>query len=165
MPKAQQSDADSLNSPARASVLQALTPVSVLIALLSFSVYLFGEDASYGPNQIALIIGAAVAAFMGWRNGQTWEDIEASIVSGITVSLKPILIPFSVGHARRNRILGGTAPAMIYYSSANRRPSSVVRSATCIICAVGVWLLTTVLYLPTFLTGVAVVRRSWRPGS
>jgi NhaC family Na+:H+ antiporter len=134
MPKAQQSDADSLNSPARASVLQALTPVSVLIALLSFSVYLFGEDASYGPNQIALIIGAAVAAFMGWRNGQTWEDIEASIVSGITVSLKPILILFSVGLLIGSWILGGTVPTMIYYSLLILDPA-IFYVATCIICA------------------------------
>ena len=45
----------------QATVLQAMLPVGSLIALLSFSVFLFGEDASYGPNQIALCIGAAVA--------------------------------------------------------------------------------------------------------
>ena len=44
------------------TVGQALVPVLSLITLLAFSVYLFGEDASYGPNQIALCLGAAVAA-------------------------------------------------------------------------------------------------------
>ncbi len=36
------------------SLLQALIPLFALIAMLSSSVYLFGEDSSYGPNQIAL---------------------------------------------------------------------------------------------------------------
>lgn len=134
MSKAQQPDADSLNSPARASILQALTPVSVLIALLSFSVYLFGEDASYGPNQIALLVGAGVAALLGWRNGQGWDEIENSIVSGITVSLKPILILFSVGLLIGSWILSGTVPTMIYYSLLILDPA-IFYVASCIICA------------------------------
>ena len=80
-----------------ATILQALFPVATLVLLLSLSVYLFGEDASYGPNQIALCIGAAFAAAIGWRNGLSWEATEDAIVAGITISLKPILILFSVG--------------------------------------------------------------------
>jgi len=117
-----------------ATVLQALAPVLVLIGLLSFSVYLFGEDASYGPNQIALCIGAAVAAFFGWRNGQDWESIEQSIISGVTVSLKPILILFSVGLLIGSWILSGTVPTMIYYSLLILDPS-IFYVASCIICA------------------------------
>ena len=116
------------------TVLQALTPVAVLIGLLSFSVYLFGEDASYGPNQIALCIGAAVAAILGWRNGQRWEDIEQSIISGVTVSLKPILILFSVGLLIGSWILSGTVPTMIYYSLLILDPA-IFYVASCIICA------------------------------
>ena len=98
------------------SLSQALIPVAVLVALLSFSVYLFGEDASYGPNQIALCFGAAVAAAIGWRNGLNWTAIEDAIVAGITISLKPILILFSVGVLIGTWILSGTVPTMIYYS-------------------------------------------------
>ena len=116
------------------TVLQALAPVGVLVCLLSFSVYLFGEDASYGPNQIALCIGAAVAAILGWRNGQRWDDIEQSIISGVTVSLKPILILFSVGLLIGSWILSGTVPTMIYYSLLILDPS-IFYVASCIICA------------------------------
>src|SRR5210317_1291710 len=80
-----------------ATISQALLPVAALVLMLSLSVYLFGEDASYGANQIALCIGAAIAAAIGWRNGLSWEDTEDAIVAGITISLKPILILFSVG--------------------------------------------------------------------
>jgi len=114
-------------------VLQALTPVVVLISLLSFSVYLFGEDASYGPNQIALCVGAAVAAFIGYLNGQTWEQIEASLVSGITVAIKPILILFSVGVLIGCWIMAGTVPTMIYYSLLILDPS-IFYAASCLIC-------------------------------
>jgi NhaC family Na+:H+ antiporter len=123
------------DSPAvQPTVLQALLPVGVLICLLSLSVFLFGEDASYGPNQIALCFGAAVAAMIGWRNGQTWSAIEESIVTGITVSMKPILILFSVGLLIGSWIMSGTVPTMIYYSLLILDPA-IFYMATCIICA------------------------------
>ena len=49
------------------TVMEALTPVGVLISLLSFSVYLFGEDSSYGPNQIALC--AVPPSLVCWDGG------------------------------------------------------------------------------------------------
>jgi NhaC family Na+:H+ antiporter len=116
------------------SIAQALTPVIVLISLLSFSVYLFGEDASYGPNQIALCVGATVAALIGWRNGSSWEQIENSIVAGIAIALKPILILFSVGLLIGSWILSGTVPTMIYYSLLILDPA-IFYAASCLICA------------------------------
>tara|TARA_B110000858_G_scaffold49124_1_gene56650 strand:- start:22111 stop:23607 length:1497 start_codon:yes stop_codon:yes gene_type:complete len=115
------------------TILQALTPVFALISLLSFSVYLFGEDASYGPNQIALIIGAVVASIIGWRNGQDWQQIENAIVSGVTIALKPILILFSVGLLIGSWILSGTVPTMIYYSLLILDPA-IFYAASCLIC-------------------------------
>jgi len=122
------------SEPVQPSVPQALTPVLVLVLLLSFSVYLFGEDASYGPNQIALCIGAAMAALIGWRNGQKWEEIEQSIIAGVTVSLKPILILFCVGLLIGSWILSGTVPTMIYYSLLILDPA-IFYMASCTICA------------------------------
>ena len=129
-------DASQSNDPPslQPTVLQALAPVLVLISLLSFSVYLFGEDASYGPNQIALCVGAAVAALIGWRNGQTWDDLENSIINGVTVALKPILILFSVGMLIGSWIMAGTVPTMIYYSLLILDPA-IFYLATCVICA------------------------------
>ena len=126
--------AENTLTPVQPSILQALTPVGVLIALLSFSVYLFGEDASYGPNQIALCVGAAVASMIGWNNGQTWKAIEASIVAGITVAIKPCLILFSVGLLIGTWIMSGTVPTMIYYSLLILDPS-IFYAASCVICA------------------------------
>lgn len=121
-------------APVSPSILQALTPVAVLIGLLSFSVYLFGEDASYGPNQIALCVGAALAALIGWNNGQSWDEIEQAIITGISVSLKPCLILFSVGLLIGTWIMSGTVPTMIYYSLQILDPS-IFYAASCAICA------------------------------
>ena len=126
-------ESESNASQRQATVQQALIPVLVLISLLSFSVYLFGEDASYGPNQIALCIGAAVASAIGWRNGQQWQQIEESIISGVTIALKPILILFSVGLLIGSWILSGTVPTMIYYSLLMLDPS-IFYAASCLIC-------------------------------
>lgn len=112
---------------------QALIPVVMLITLLSLSVYLFGEDASYGPSQIALCIAAITASIIGWRNGQSWQQIEENIISGIAIALKPILILFSVGLLIGSWILSGTVPTMIYYSLLILDPA-IFYAATCLIC-------------------------------
>jgi NhaC family Na+:H+ antiporter len=105
----------------------------VLVSLLSLSVYLFGEDSSYGPNQIALCVGTIVAALVGWSNGLNWNQIEAAMVSGITIAIKPIMILFSVGLLIGSWILSGTVPTMIYYSLLMLDPS-IFYAASCIIC-------------------------------
>lgn len=115
------------------TLLQALMPISALIVLLSLSVYLFGEDSSFGPNQIALIVGSIVAAAIGWRNGLGWERLEDGIISGVTVAVKPILILFCVGLLIGSWILSGTVPTMIYYSLLVLNPA-IFYLASCIIC-------------------------------
>lgn len=125
--------AGSSASPRTPSLVQALIPVFVLVSLLSFSVYLFGEDASYGPNQIALCVGAIVASIIGWRNGQSWQQIEENIISGVTIALKPILILFCVGLLIGSWILSGTVPTMIYYSLVILDPA-IFYAASCLIC-------------------------------
>ena len=48
-------------------MLLSLAPIALLVLLLSASVALFGSDASYGPNQVALIIASAATMLVGWR--------------------------------------------------------------------------------------------------
>ena len=50
------------------SLGQALLPVIILVLLLAFNVFVFGDDALGGSNQFILLIGAAVAAMVGFRN-------------------------------------------------------------------------------------------------
>ena len=55
------------NSPSL-SLTAALVPVVLLVALLAFNVSVFGDDASSGSNQFILLIGAAIAALVGYRH-------------------------------------------------------------------------------------------------
>ena len=62
--------ADPLRPP---SLLDACIPVAALIVLLATSYLLYGEKAAQGPNQVALIFAALIAAGVGVKNGMPWS--------------------------------------------------------------------------------------------
>ncbi|WP_237067360.1 Na+/H+ antiporter NhaC [Microbulbifer guangxiensis] len=117
------------------SLRDSLIPLGILIALLSLSVYFFGADSSYGPNQIALLLCAGVAALMGMKNGRTWEDMEGGMLHGIGLVFGAILILLAVGALIGSWILAGTVPSMIYYGVQILSPQWFY-AASCIICAI-----------------------------
>ncbi|AWL11889.1 Na(+)/H(+) antiporter NhaC [Saliniradius amylolyticus] len=117
------------------SLIDALIPIVVLVFLLSSSVYLFGDDSSYGPNQIALLVSMGIAAVIGLKNGMQWHDIEKGIINGISLSLGAILILLSVGALIGTWLLAGTVPTLIYYGLELLNPS-VFYAASCLICAI-----------------------------
>ncbi|MCZ6619062.1 MAG: Na+/H+ antiporter NhaC [Gammaproteobacteria bacterium] len=118
-----------------ASVADVTLTVGVTVVLLAFSVILFGSDSSSGANQIALVIGAALAAMVAIKNGQSWKVIEETIVSGISTSLPAIMILFSVGSLIGVWMLSGTVPTMIYYGLLLLDPSFFY-PACCLLCAI-----------------------------
>ena len=69
-----------MNKAKEASLIESLVPILSLVIMLGFSVYFFGSDSSYGPNQIALIFGAAIASLVAIRDGHLWQSILESIV-------------------------------------------------------------------------------------
>ena len=117
-----------------ATFAQALVPVGLLVGLLAASVYLFGDESSSGPNQIALVLAAAAAALIGLRNGHSWQSIERGISNGISVSMSALLILLVVGALIGTWILAGVVPTMIYYGLSILSPS-VFYAAACVICA------------------------------
>ena len=66
------------------SLIDALIPVVSLISMLACTVYVFGLD-SFGPNQVALIFAAAIAAMIGIKNGHRWKDIEQGMIETISM--------------------------------------------------------------------------------
>lgn len=116
------------------SLGQALLPVLVLIALLASSVYLFGDGSSSGPNQMALIFAAMIAAAVAIRNGYTWREVERGMVHGISMSMGAILILLVVGSLIGAWILAGVVPTMIYYGLMLLSPT-IFYAAACVICA------------------------------
>ncbi|TDJ32594.1 MAG: Na+/H+ antiporter NhaC [Gammaproteobacteria bacterium] len=109
--------------------------IGVTVVLLAFSVILFGSDSSSGANQIALVIGAVLAAMVAVKNGRSWKVIEETIVAGISTSLPAIMILFSVGSLIGVWMLSGTVPTMIYYGLLLLDPSFFY-PACCLLCAI-----------------------------
>lgn len=117
------------------SLLDALIPICTLIVLMFSAVMLYGSDSSYGPNQIALLVGMFMAVIIGLKNGHKWHDIEAGMVKGISMSLGACLILLSVGALIGTWMLAGTVPTLIYYGLSLLSPS-LFYAASCLICAV-----------------------------
>lgn len=115
-------------------MLLSLAPIALLVALLFASVTLFGSDASYGPNQVALIIASAATMLVGWRRGMSWQSIQEGMVAAITVSIMPMMILLSVGALIGSWIISGTVPGMIYYGVQLLDPE-LFYAASALICA------------------------------
>jgi NhaC family Na+:H+ antiporter len=117
------------------SLIDALIPIVSLIVMMGGAVYLFDDNSSYGPNQIALLLAMGLAAIIGMKNGYSWKTIEKGIVDGISMSLGACLILLAVGSLIGTWMLAGTVPTLIYYGLELLNPSFFY-AATCVICAV-----------------------------
>jgi NhaC family Na+:H+ antiporter len=117
------------------SLLQALTPLAVLVVLLALSVYLFSDDSSYGPNQIALLLAGGVAAIIGIRNGMDWDGVQEAIARSLSMATTAIFILLAVGALIGTWILSGTVPTLIHYGLMLLHPSFFYPAA-CLICAI-----------------------------
>ena len=47
------------------SITLSLIPIAVLIALMVFNVIIFQDNATFGPNQLALLIASVIAGIIG----------------------------------------------------------------------------------------------------
>lgn len=119
----------------QASFLDALIPITVLVCLLGAAVYLFGDNSSSGPNQIALLFATFTAALIGLKNGYTWKKLEQAMIEGITLSLGAIIILLMVGALIGTWLLSGTVPTLIYYGLQIINPNWFY-AASCLICGI-----------------------------
>jgi NhaC family Na+:H+ antiporter len=97
-----------------ATLIGALFPIVILILLLTLNVFLF-EDTLGGPNQIALLLAAAIAGVISIRLGLTWEMIREKIVTTIGSAMPSILILLLIGSLAGTWMISGVVPVMIYY--------------------------------------------------
>ena len=119
----------------RPSLWFALAPALVLVLLLCVNVLLYGEDATYGPNQIALILAAAFAAFGGWILKVPLEKMLDGITTSLNAAVPAILILLLIGALSGTWMLSGIVPAMIYYGLNVLEPSYFL-VASVVICSI-----------------------------
>lgn len=121
-------------TPKHPTLIDALIPLIVLIGLLATTVFVFDKEEVGGPNMMALILAATVAALIGIKNGHTWKDIEKGMIETISMSLHAVLILLMVGSLIGSWILAGTVPTMIYYGVDFIAPDYFYMTS-CLVCA------------------------------
>lgn len=117
------------------SIGEALLPVVVLVALLAFNVFVYGDDALGGSNQFILLIGGAVAAIVGAWNKISFERMIEEVANNIKSTSGAILILLFVGALAGTWLISGVIPSMIYYGLQILNPTFFL-SACVIICAI-----------------------------
>ena len=117
------------------SIYEALTPVFILVGMLAYNIYIFGDSALGGSNQFILLMGAAVAAIVGFLNKVTYQQMMEEVAHNIKSTSSAILILLMVGALSGTWLLSGIIPSMIYYGLQILSPS-IFLVASLVICAI-----------------------------
>jgi len=114
----------------------ALTPIIILIVLLSVTIRIFGSDALSGGSQISLLIATAITAIIGITSGfTTWTEIEANIGESIKGIATALVILLLIGALSGSWMISGVTPTLIYYGMQILSPLFFL-PCCCIICAI-----------------------------
>lgn len=94
---------------------QAVFPILILVILLAYNVYIYGDDATGGANQFALIFAGVVAAVIGFSKKIRYEDMLEAVVDNVKSTGSAIFILLMVGALAGTWLVSGIIPSMIYY--------------------------------------------------
>ena len=118
------------------SIYGALIPVFALILMLFYNVFfVFGDDALSGSNQFILILGAAVAAIVGFLNKTSYHKMLEEVSENLKSTSGALLILLMVGALSGTWLVSGIIPTMIYYGLQLLNPTFFL-VASVLICAI-----------------------------
>jgi len=118
------------------NIWEALIPVFALIIMLFYNVfYAYGDDALSGSNQFVLLLGAAVAAIVGFFNKVSYKQMITEVGENVKSTTGAILILLMVGSLAGTWLISGIIPSMIYYGLQILSPN-IFLAACVIICAI-----------------------------
>ena len=118
------------------SIFTALLPVFSLILMLFYNVFfVFGDDALSGSNQFILILGAAVAAIVGFINKTSYQKMLEEVSQNLKSTSGALLILLMVGALSGTWLVSGIIPTMIYYGLQLLNPTFFL-VASVLICAI-----------------------------
>jgi len=118
------------------SLRLALLPCALLIGLIVLNVSLFGDSASSGPNQIALLLCGILVAILGHLYlGLRYREVETRAIKSIVLAMEAMLILLIVGALIGLWILSGIVPTMIYYGIKILTPV-IFLPVVCIVCSI-----------------------------
>ena len=118
------------------SIFEALIPVVALILMLFYNVFfVFGDNALNGSNQFILLLGAAVAAIVGFFKKTSYSQMLNEVSENLESTTGALLILLMVGALSGTWLVSGIIPTMIYYGLQLLNPTFFL-VATVIICAI-----------------------------
>ena len=117
------------------NIWEALIPVIILVAMLAYNVYVFGDDALSGSNQFILLLGGSVAAVVGFFNKVSYKKMIEEVANNLKSTTGAILILLLVGALAGTWLISGIIPTMIYYGLEILNPT-IFLPATVVICAI-----------------------------
>ncbi len=117
------------------SIWEALIPVVVLVAMLGYNVYTYGDESLSGSNQFILLLGGAVAAIVGLLNKVSFGQMMEEVAENVKSTSGAILILLMVGALAGTWLISGIIPTMIYYGLQVLNPT-IFLPACVIICAI-----------------------------
>lgn len=137
------------------NIWEALLPVIILVGMLAYNIKIFGDSALGGSNQFILLMGAAVAAIVGFRNKVTYGQMMEEVAHNVKSTSGAILILLMVGALSGTWLVSGIIPTMIYYGLQILSPG-IFLGASLIICSV-VSLATGSSWSTTATVGIALI--------
>ena len=118
------------------TIWEAIVPVVALVIMLFYNVfYAFGDDALSGSNQFILLLGAAVAAIIGYFKKVKYKYMLEMIAENVKSTTGALLILLLVGALAGTWLISGIIPSMIYYGLQILNPTFFL-VASVIICSV-----------------------------
>ncbi|APY00460.1 Na+/H+ antiporter NhaC [Lacinutrix venerupis] len=118
------------------NIWEALIPVIALVVMLFYNVFfVYGDDALSGSNQFILLLGAAVAAVVGFYNKVSYKQMLDEVAENVKSTSGALLILLMVGALAGTWLISGIIPTMIYYGLQILNPT-IFLAASVIICAI-----------------------------
>jgi len=117
------------------SIFEAIVPIILLVGMLAYNVFIFGDDSLSGSNQFILLMGAAVASMIGFKNKVSFSLMMNEVAENVKTTSSAIFILLMVGALAGTWLVSGIIPTMIYYGLQILNPT-IFLPACLIICAV-----------------------------
>ncbi len=117
------------------SIWQAIIPIFILIGLLAYNISVYGDSATGGSNQLILLIGAAIAALVGFRRKISYKLMIEKISQNIKDTTEAIFILLFVGALTGTWLISGIIPTLVYGGLKLINPT-IFLPLTVIICSI-----------------------------
>jgi len=113
----------------------AVVPLFALLVMLSLAVSIFGDNATGGPVQVALLVAGMLAGAIGFLKGVSWKELESTVETYFGMVVIPVLLLLCIGGLIAVWIAAGIIPALIVIGSDLLHPA-IFYVAAMILCSI-----------------------------